>query len=120
MLYTPCAAALYCDLDFATGMGACRRPATTGGPCNVNVGSTSCDDRRDYCDATTGTCTRRVGPDGDCSVGQVCVGYTQCQGTTCVALPAPGQSCGSLPCLGSLQCDPATSTCVLPQDTACM
>jgi len=124
MLYTQCAAALYCDIDWATGMGVCRRPAKTGAGCNFYVGSTSCDDRRDYCDMTTGTCTRRVGSGGDCSAGQTCVAYSQCGGTTCVALPGPGQSCdatAATPCLGALQCDSSTSTCTPPpQDAACM
>ncbi|HEY7370939.1 MAG TPA: hypothetical protein VIF57_02090 [Polyangia bacterium] len=122
---TACAAPTYCDVDPATGVGTCRRPAATGGPCNVAVGGMSCDDLRDDCDQTTAICTRRIAAGAPCAYGQSCVGYASCDGTTCVASAALGQTCGAatgIGCIAGLLCPAPGYTCMPPPavDGACM
>jgi hypothetical protein len=111
-----CASPLYCDLDSATSMGTCRRAAPSGAACSGVF--SSCDDLREYCDPTSGTCKTRVAVGGTCDVSNPynCVGYAQCEGTTCVARLKAGETCSSSTgpdCLGSLECDAQTNTCAL-------
>jgi len=120
-----CASPLFCDLDPATGMGTCRRGAATGASCNSSVSFGACDDLRDYCDEVTGTCKSRVAAGGICDPQQLanCVGYTVCQGTTCVARPGPGAACGGTAgptCLGNLECSAQNTCAVVPQAGACL
>ena len=120
-----CASPLFCDLDPATGTGTCRRAAVTGGPCNTSVTFGSCDDLRDYCDEATGTCKPRVAAGGTCDPAQLfnCVGYTVCQGTTCVARPGSGAACSATAgpaCLGSLECSAQNTCALVPVPGACL
>jgi hypothetical protein len=121
---TLCASPMYCAIDPATGMGTCKRAAATGAACSPSVGSISCDQVGDYCDATTSKCTPRVAPGSTCDSTQFnCVGYATCVGTTCVARPVAGQACDPTSgpsCLGSLPCDTTTNTCpALPTGGVC-
>jgi hypothetical protein len=120
-----CVDPFYCNLNFQTGMGTCKRPPTSGGACTANdlIG---CGDAREYCDAATSKCTPRALPDASCATAR-CVGYAECNDTTkkCVAQPAVGQACTDTgpSCLGTTDCQPATGagTCTQPPDgMACM
>ena len=118
-----CASPLFCDPNTATNAGVCRHAAPTGGPCNASV-FVPCDDLRDYCDPVSGTCKQRIGVGGTCDAAQTtCVGFAQCEATSCVPLLKAGQACSSTSgpdCLGSLQCATDTNTCALvPGDGVC-
>ena len=52
-----CAAPLFCDRAGTTGTGTCRRAAASGASCDDGtISYPVCDDLRDTCDQTTGTC----------------------------------------------------------------
>jgi hypothetical protein len=119
-----CASPLFCAIDDTTGSGVCRRAAASGTTCDASAFSFACDDIRDTCAPVTGTCVPRTAVGGTCDPARIdCIGYAQCVGTTCVALPKPGAACtpgGSADCLGSLECSAQTSTCVAPPpDDSC-
>jgi hypothetical protein len=120
-----CAPPLYCDLDATTGAGTCKHAAATGAPCNTHVGSASCDDLRDRCDATTSTCVApaAVGAACDATVVRACVAYATCTNGACVAQPEVGDTCDPTgqPCYSGLTCDPTMLKCTLtPEGGACI
>jgi hypothetical protein len=120
-----CASPLFCDLDAASGTGTCKHAVATGAHCNPTVGSASCDDLHDRCDATTSTCVTpaAVGAACDATMVRACVAYATCTAGTCVAQPEAGDSCDSTgpPCYSGLICDSTTLKCTLtPEGGACM
>jgi hypothetical protein len=120
-----CKAPLYCVYSPSAASGTCQPAVATGAACIPGGGPMPCDDLRDYCDATTGTCTRRIAVGGSCGAQSVeCIGYATCAAAVCVAQLKAGEACSptSGSCLGGLQCDATTSTCTLaPVGTsACM
>ena len=110
-----CANPMYCNLDFATGTGACKTPAASNAPC-VRTDLRPCGDTRDYCDPQTLTCTRSAAPGASCANGVHCVDFARCIGNECVADLAVGESCTTAPsaadCAGTLVC--SDGTCQTP------
>ena len=113
-----CASPLFCSRDTGSATGTCQPPAATGAACNATVTYGSCDDVRDYCDATTSKCTRRGGVGAACDVTTAnCLGYATCLGGTCVAMSTERGACNTADgpnCLGDLECSTTTSTCGFP------
>src|SRR5262245_12865848 len=113
---TLCGPSLFCDV----AMGICRGLPARGGACRGII--SLCDNIADGCDATTGTCVPRIDVgqpcvDGTSGMLQNCLGYAWCDGAVCQPRPFLGESCVSAACLGNLQCDAVSSTCVLPPPT---
>jgi hypothetical protein len=110
-----CASPLYCDTDAATGTGTCQPAAATGAACNPAVTFGSCDDNNDYCDKTTGKCTRRLAVGAACDSSQYnCVGYATCLGGMCSPASPERGACDTVngpSCLGDLECSTTTNTC---------
>lgn len=102
-----CVNPLYCNLNFQTGMGTCKKPAASGAACTM-TDLIRCSDSRDYCNATSMTCVRRI------AVGQACMGstmpcvdYASCIAGTCVADIPLGGTCNPETgpnCAGDLEC----------------
>jgi hypothetical protein len=115
--FDTCADPFYCNIqDFMTFTGKCAKPVASGAACNVND-LLPCEDSRDYCDATSNTCTRRVGVDQACSDTVFCIGFATCTNAKCVTDPSAGQACdaaGGPDCLGTLDCTNAVCTAVAP------
>jgi len=113
--YDRCAPPYQCGgtIDPVTNEGTCVAPPGTGQACDM---SGNCDDARDVCDQTTRVCTSRIAVGGACAAPATCVGYANCDGTTCVAVAGPGASCDSAldSCLLNLSCDTTTMQCALP------
>lgn len=120
---TACANPLYCNLNFQTGMGTCKKPAASGAAC-VRTDLIACGDSRDYCNATSMTCARRIAVGAACTSGSMpCVNYASCIASTCVADIAAGGACvadsgancaGSLDCInGTCQARPTGPVCTL-------
>lgn len=104
-----------CDSpDLTVQPGVCNVPPGRGQSCGVAY---LCNDLRDSCDTVTNLCTANTPVGGSCATGSgQCVGYAQCDGSTCLAQGRPGESCsqqGGSACLGSLECDD-TLHCTLP------
>jgi hypothetical protein len=117
--FDTCADPFYCNIqDFMTFTGKCATPAASGATC-VAADLIPCTDTRDYCDATSTTCTRSVGVDAACSDTIACIGFASCSATTmkCVANPSAGQACDAAngpDCLGTLDCTNAVCTAPAP------
>jgi hypothetical protein len=118
-----CAPGLVCASGAAASGDICAVAPATGAACDP-AGSVFCDDYRDTCDPATNTC-RRALPDGAaCSVGgALCRETSSCDlaSGTCRRGGGPGDPCTTTAvspgCLGNLECDPNTLTCVLPPPT---
>ena len=115
MSSSACGYPYFCDSPNPSAQpGVCAAPPDRGQNCGVAY---LCNDLRDSCDTATSICTANAPVGGSCATGSgQCVGYAQCDGTTCLAQGRPGESCaeqGGPGCLGSLQCD-ATLHCTLP------
>lgn len=106
-----CVNPLYCNLNFQTGVGACKKPAASNAAC-VRADLIACADQRDYCNATSLTCVRRVAVGAACMSGSMpCVGYASCIAGTCVADIAAGGACvvdSGADCAGNLMCTAGT------------
>lgn len=118
---TACANPLYCNLNFQTGMGTCKKPAASGAAC-VRTDLLPCVDGRDYCNATSLTCVRRIAVGAACTSGAMpCVDYASCISGTCVGDIAAGGACvvdSGANCAGSLDC--ISGTCQIgPPDPVC-
>jgi hypothetical protein len=118
-----CASPLFCRVDPGATTGTCQPAAATGAPCISNLGA--CDDLRDYCDKTTGVCTRLVAVGGACDPAQQnCVYYADCLGSICVSRSPERGACNPTDgpnCLGTLECSATTDTCGFPANAgACM
>lgn len=108
-----CVNPLYCNVNFQTGMGTCKKPAASKATCS-RMDLIPCADSRDYCDATSSTCTRRIAVGGTCSGTLPCVGYASCINGACVAdIPLGGACTGDgADCAGDLDC--ISGTCQVP------
>ncbi len=106
-----CANPLYCNVDFQAGTGTCKKPAASNAAC-VRDDLIACADRRDYCNATSLTCVRRVAVGGACTSGSMpCVDFATCVNGSCVAEIAAGGACvvdGDVDCTGDLECTAGT------------
>jgi len=115
--FDTCGDPLYCNIqDFTTFTGKCAKPAASGAACVV-ADLLPCEDARDYCDATSNTCTRAVGVDAACSDTIACVGFATCTAAKCVANPSVGAACDAAngpDCLGTLECTNAVCTAPAP------
>ncbi len=110
-----CTDPYFCDSpDPSVQPGVCAAPAERGQSCKVSY---LCNDLRDSCDTATNLCTANTPVGGSCATGSgQCVGYAECDGSTCLVRGRQGESCaeqGGPACLGSLECD-ATLHCTLP------
>ena len=107
-----CTFGLYCALGSMGTAGTCKRYSATGATCDPQ--NVRCDDVRDFCDATTLKCTRRIAVDGTCDPSmQQCVGYATCVNGRCTTDIAVDQPCttGTGPnCLGDAACTNGTCT----------
>ncbi|MDQ3366478.1 MAG: hypothetical protein M3680_13715 [Myxococcota bacterium] len=109
-----CVNPLYCNLNFTTGTGTCKAAAPTGGSCS-RMDLLPCADSREYCDATTSKCIKRVAVGGACGTGISCVGYASCINMVCVSDLKAGEACQAETgpdCLGDLEC--IGGTCQIP------
>lgn len=110
-----CSNPLYCNLNFQTGMGTCKKPAASGAAC-VRADLLACVDGRDYCNPTSLTCVRQVAVGAACMSGSApCVDYASCIAGTCVIDIALGGTCvvdSGAQCAGSLDCK--NGTCQAP------
>lgn len=109
-----CANPLYCNINFQTDMGTCKKPAASNAACS-RMDLIPCADSRDYCDQTSLTCVRRVAVGGTCSNTLPCVGFSSCISGTCVADIPLGGACtadGGADCAGNLDC--ISGTCQVP------
>jgi hypothetical protein len=112
-----CAAPLVCDTQ------GCQPQAATGGACTPGRIQPCVDYNGTYCDPTTQVCTKRgeVGdpcvPDDVTGLEQLCPVYSFCDRVTmkCTLPGARGAPCATdvvAPCLGVLQCDVDSQTCL--------
>jgi hypothetical protein len=120
-----CSNPMYCNLNFQTGTGTCKKPAASKAACS-RMDLLPCADLRDHCDPTSMTCVRDIAVGMPCATGQQCVGYASCIAGTCVAdIPLNGacttggntaQCAVDLECTaGKCQLPPTTGvTCKLP------
>ena len=113
-----CVVGALCQADPATGAMTCKTPPAQGQPC-----TTFCDDSRNYCDPTSGTCVPRLALGATCSASSSgCVVYANCTGTppTCVTRSSVGGPCSSpIDCIGGISCP--NGVCVGEPDVpACM
>jgi hypothetical protein len=109
-----CANPMYCNINFTTGDGACKKPAPSGAACSL-MDLLPCADSREYCDATTQRCVADAAVGATCGNGVQCVGYASCVNGTCLADIAAGGACtpsDGADCAGSLDCE--NGICVLP------
>jgi hypothetical protein len=85
--------------------GVCASPAASGAACDPTR-TLTCVRPDDYCDTTTGTCTRRHAAGAACSSSDECAGDAPCKAGTCVAASSVGGPCGDdvHTCLGMLVC----------------
>jgi hypothetical protein len=123
--FDACAPPLFCNIDFATGMGECYRPAAEGATCDPEVFLAACDRFDNYCDAADTTCKKRKAPGEPCDIEiDNCVEYAWCNGGTCAAFPGEGQPCSGPQgddCLGDLDCESSgtgSGTCRAPTPDA--
>lgn len=116
-----CVNPLYCNVNFQTEMGTCKKPSASNAACS-RMDIIPCADSRDYCDATSLTCVRRIAPGGACSTTLPCVSYATCLSGSCVADLPLGAACtgsgadcaGDLDCInGTCQAQPAGMVCTL-------
>ncbi len=114
---TACANPLYCNLNFQTNMGTCKKPAASGAAC-VRADLIACVDSRDYCSTTTMTCVRQTAVGAACAPGSMpCVDYATCINSVCVADIALGGACVAdtgANCAGSLECRMGTCQAPMP------
>ena len=119
-----CSNPMYCNLNFQTGMGTCKKAAASKAACS-RMDLIPCADLRDFCDPTSLTCIRDIAVGGACGPGIQCVGYSSCINGTCVAdiplngacVADTGADCAvDLECIaGKCQLPPVTGmTCMLP------
>jgi len=109
-----CVNPLYCNLNFQTGVGACKKPAASNAACS-RMDLLPCADGRDYCNATSLTCVRRVAVGAACSAMAPCVNYASCVTGTCQADIPLGGTCNpqsGADCAGDLDC--VGTTCQVP------
>ncbi len=118
-----CVNPLFCNVNFQTGMGTCKKPAASGAAC-VRMDLLPCADSRDFCNTTSNTCVRRIAVGAACVSGSMpCVDYASCIAGTCAGdIPAggacvvdSGANCaGSLACTnGTCQAQPTGPVCTL-------
>jgi hypothetical protein len=95
--------------------GTCTAYGGAGAPC-TNDGA--CDQSSFFCSTSTGQCTAYISLGATCSASGQCVDESPCVGGVCAAPATAGQACTPTglanPCAGSLVCNAATSTCVVP------
>jgi hypothetical protein len=111
MVNSDCALGLACATPPAGG-GHCAAFPIEGQPCGTPP-LLGCNSPTDFCDATTGTCVRRIAVGGACPGGLGCVPYARCDATTmkCVARNGVGGACtAQSDCLASLLCTNAVCT----------
>jgi Dickkopf N-terminal cysteine-rich region len=111
--YDQCASGYQCVSDPATGMQTCGPLPAEGEAC---TGSPFCGSLADYCDLTSGVCTRKVEPGGACPTLRECANDAACDSTTgmCVS-KAAGRSCTvATECLRALLC--VNGQCAAPPD----
>ena len=121
--FEACANPMYCNLNFQTGMGTCKKPAASKAAC-VRADLIPCADLRDHCSPTTMTCERDIAVGGACGTGIQCVGYASCINSVCVADIPAGGACvvdTGADCAVDLDCingvcafPPQGMTCKLP------
>jgi hypothetical protein len=109
----------YCDLQTHT----CKQDLPPGATCTNLLqcgGETSCVGLET---SATGTCSRLTEAGDPCDA--FCYGNLVCAGGVCKSLPAVGQTCGSVPCLGAGnvcingRCAPRVGVGVECHDTIC-
>ena len=118
-----CVNPLYCNLNFQTGTGTCKKAAASNATCS-RMDLIPCADSRDYCDPTMLKCVRDAAVGAACPTGVQCVGFASCIAGTCVADIAAGGACSvdtGADCAGNLECiggtcklPPVGMTCMLP------
>jgi len=120
-----CANPMVCSYDFTTNaFSTCYTPAARKATCDPTQFLFACADYRDYCDATTKTCTQNVAQGVACqgSNGAQCVGFDECVNAFCAARPSVQQACtvdstGFSDCLATLAC--TNGTCQQPAYKSC-
>lgn len=116
-----CANNMICD-SFS-GTGKCYLPKPEGGACDPNfiLADFACADERDYCDATSSKCVKRVDVGATCDDSILCKGTAGCFNSKCVANAAAGAACDDTngpSCGFALSCD--NGTCAAePSGTSC-
>lgn len=113
--FVPCFDDLWCNGATYNGLGACANLSPAAGPCwfsfNCQLGN--------YCVGASfgtnvkGTCAAQKNLGQACVGGDECATGLYCNGTTCAALKAQGQTCQSGQCGARLTCN---TTC---QPDAC-
>jgi hypothetical protein len=111
--YNQCASGYECVSDPTTGTRTCGTLPTEGEAC---TGSPFCGSLADYCDPTSGVCTRKVEPGGACPTRLECANDAACDGTTgtCVSKAAGAGCAAATDCLRTLVC--ANGQCAAPAD----
>jgi hypothetical protein len=113
-----CSNPMYCNLNLQTGAGTCKKAPGSNAACS-RMDLLPCSDARDYCDATTMTCTRDVAVGGTCGPTVQCVEYASCINGACVADLPLGATCttgvNNAQCAVDLEC--VAGTCSLPAVT---
>jgi len=119
-----CTNPMICSYEVTTNtFTTCYTPAARKATCDPNQIFVACADARDYCDATTMTCTQNVAEGVGCegSNGAVCVGYDECVNAFCAPRPTAQMACvdqgGFSDCLGTLTC--TNATCQQPAQMSC-
>ncbi len=109
-----CANPMYCNINFTTGSGTCKKAPSSGATCNRTTDLLPCADSRDYCDPATSKCVRNAAVSAACGNGISCVDYASCVNSVCVADPKAGENCvvDGQDCTGSLEC--VNGKCSLP------
>jgi hypothetical protein len=121
-----CANPMFCNEDLQSFTGTCMTAVASNATCDATT-LIPCSDVRDYCNLMTTKCTRNSPVGAVCdsttpqTTGTLCVGYAECNNSTCVAHPKAGATCDAMngpTCLGDLGC--TNSVCTLPpKGTSC-